>query len=82
MELKINNMTFTDSNIIDLLGSTSKVAKLCKVAPAAVTQWRTNGIPAGHLMFLAATLEKESCGLVSRKDLFPKSYQVIWPELQ
>jgi hypothetical protein len=26
-------------------------------------------------------LEQESKGLVSRKDLFPDSYQLIWPEL-
>jgi hypothetical protein len=27
-------------------------------------------------------LEQESKGLVSRKDLFPDSYQLIWPELR
>jgi hypothetical protein len=27
-------------------------------------------------------LEQESKGLVSRKDLFPESYQLIWPELR
>jgi hypothetical protein len=33
-------------------------------------------------MLLAAQLEKESHGLISRKDLFPVAYQWIWPELQ
>jgi hypothetical protein len=32
-------------------------------------------------MFLAARIEKESHGLVSRKDLFPNNYFLIWPEL-
>jgi hypothetical protein len=27
-------------------------------------------------------LEQESKGLVSRKDLFPESYHLIWPELR
>jgi len=31
---------------------------------------------------LAATLEKESHGLVSRKSLFPLTYKLIWPELE
>lgn len=75
------SLNFTDSMLIDLLGSTNKVAKLCNVAPPAVAQWRLRGIPYGQLIFLAATLEKESHGLITRKDLFPKNYDLIWPEL-
>jgi DNA-binding transcriptional regulator YdaS (Cro superfamily) len=74
-------LKLTDSAIIDLLGGTNKVAKLCKVAPTAVTQWRKNGIPADRFMFLGARIEQESHGLVSRKDLFPNNYFLIWPEL-
>jgi DNA-binding transcriptional regulator YdaS (Cro superfamily) len=33
-------------------------------------------------MLIAATIEKESHGLVTRKDLFPDTWQLIWPELQ
>ena len=75
-------MNFTDDQIISLLGGTKVVAKMCSVAPPAVTQWRTRGIPPGQLVFLAATLEKQSHGLVTRKDLFPKSWHFVWPELQ
>jgi hypothetical protein len=32
-------------------------------------------------LFLAARIEKESHGLVNRKDLFPKNFWLIWPEL-
>jgi hypothetical protein len=55
---------------------------MCSVAPPAVTQWRTRGIPHGQLLFLAATLEKQSYGLVTRKEMFPSSWHLIWPELQ
>jgi len=74
-------LNFTDSMLIDLLGGTNKVAKLCNVAPPAVAQWRLRGLPHGQLIFLAARLEKESHGLVTRKDLFPKSWHFVWPEL-
>jgi hypothetical protein len=33
------------------------------------------------MLFLAAQIEKQSHGLVTRKDLFPKSYNIVWPEL-
>jgi hypothetical protein len=32
-------------------------------------------------MFLAARIEKESHGLVTRKDLFPNNFWLIWPEM-
>jgi len=77
MKLKI-----TDSAIIDLLGGTTKVAKLTGVTPNAVSQWRKNNIPALQFAFLGATLEKESHGLITRKDIFPDSWHLIWPELK
>jgi len=76
MKLKLS-----DSSIIDLLGGTTKVAKMVGVTPNAVSMWRKNNIPHAQFVFLAATLEKESHGLITRKDLFPKSYHIIWPEL-
>ena len=82
MNKTVNNLTFSDSMLIDLLGGTGKVAKMCKVAPAAVAQWRLRGLPYGQLIFLAARLEQESHGLVTRKDLFPKTYALVWPELR
>ena len=72
----------TDAQLIDLLGKPAKVAKLCGVTVQAVCQWRNNNaIPAAPLMLIAATIEKESHGLVTRKDLFPNTWQIIWPEL-
>jgi DNA-binding transcriptional regulator YdaS (Cro superfamily) len=73
----------TDAQLIDLLGRPAKVAKLCGVTVQAVCQWRNNNaIPAAPLMLIAATIEKKSHGLVSRQDLFPKTWHIIWPELQ
>ena len=46
-------MKKTPSQIIDELGGTCAVARLCGgIKPPAVTQWRTNGIPQARLMYL------------------------------
>ena len=74
-------MNYTDKEIIEMLGGTSRVSRLCKVSPSAVSLWITRGIPALQMMYLGATLEKESHGLVTRKDLFPDTWQLVWPEL-
>lgn len=39
-------------NVIKRLGGGVKVAALCEVTPAAVSQWISNGIPPARLMFL------------------------------
>lgn len=42
-----------DSNkIIDELGGTSEVARICNVQPPSVSEWRKTGIPEARLMFL------------------------------
>jgi len=38
--------------IIDRLGGTGELAKLCRVSAQAVSQWRWKGIPPARLMFL------------------------------
>jgi DNA-binding transcriptional regulator YdaS (Cro superfamily) len=81
MQTTTNKHNWNDSILIDLLGGTNEVAKLCNVAPPAVAQWRHRGLPHGQLVFLAAKLEKDSHGLVTRKDLFPNTWWMIWPEL-
>lgn len=40
------------SKVIDELGGTAKVAALCEVSMAAVSQWREVGIPKSRLMYL------------------------------
>lgn len=40
--------------LIDQLGGTVAVARLCEVTSQAVTQWRRTGIPRARLMYLRA----------------------------
>jgi DNA-binding transcriptional regulator YdaS (Cro superfamily) len=71
----------TNSEIIDTLGGTTKVAKMCMVSPPAASMWRRTGIPPDRMIFLAAQLEKATNGQVTRKMLFPDTWQNIWIEL-
>jgi DNA-binding transcriptional regulator YdaS (Cro superfamily) len=68
--------------IIKLLGGCTRVSKMVGVSVPAVSMWQNGEIPHDKLVMLAATLEKESHGLVTRKSLFPTTYRLIWPELE
>jgi len=68
--------------LIKLLGGPTRISKLVGTSVAAVSMWQNGEIPYDKLVILAATLEKESHGLVTRKNLFPKNYKLIWPELE
>jgi hypothetical protein len=72
----------TATAMIRLLGGPTRVSKMVNVSVPAVSMWQNGNIPYDKLVILAATLEKESHGLISRKSLFPDTYQLIWPELQ
>lgn len=41
-----------DSEIIDALGGTAAVARLCDVKQPSVSDWRKTGIPRARRMFL------------------------------
>jgi hypothetical protein len=71
----------TSTAMIRLLGGPTRVSKMVNVSVPAVSMWQNGDIPYDKLVILAATLEKESHGLVSRKNLFPNNYKLIWPEL-
>lgn len=66
--------------VIDILGGTSEVARMCNVSRQAVSQWRTQGIPRGHLVVIASRLERATGFLVTRRALF-QDWAEIWPEL-
>jgi hypothetical protein len=68
--------------MIRLLGGPTRVSKMVNVSVPAVSMWQNGDIPYDKLVILAATLEKESHGLVTRKNLFPTNYRLIWPELE
>ncbi|SOD42405.1 carph-isopro domain-containing protein [Nitrosovibrio sp. Nv4] len=40
------------NEIIDALGGTNAVARLCNVKPPSVSGWREDGIPNARLMYL------------------------------
>ena len=42
----------SDSEIIDRLGGTAEVARLCRVRPPSVSEWRRFGIPDARRQFL------------------------------
>lgn len=41
-----------DSELIDRLGGTGEVARLCEVQPPSVSEWRYCGIPRARIKFL------------------------------
>jgi DNA-binding transcriptional regulator YdaS (Cro superfamily) len=72
----------TDSQIIDLLGGVTAVAKKLRISPPAVCGWRKYGMPTDKKMFLAAEIEKASNGELCRKKLFPMDWKIVWPEVK
>ncbi|MNL41006.1 hypothetical protein D3C87_1633910 [compost metagenome] len=43
----------TDSEIIDRLGGTTEVARICQIKPPSVSEWRATGIPSARRQYLA-----------------------------
>jgi DNA-binding transcriptional regulator YdaS (Cro superfamily) len=68
--------------IIRILGGPTRISKMVGVSVAAVSMWQNSNIPQDKLVIQAATLEKESHGLITRKTLFPHNHKLIWPELE
>ena len=68
--------------IIRLLGGPNRISKLVGTSVAAVSMWQNSNIPQDKLIMLAAMIEDKTMGAVTRKTLFPKTYKIIWPELE
>lgn len=49
---KICAMNTQANQIIDALGGTAEVARICQIKPPSVSEWRDNGIPQARIMFL------------------------------
>jgi len=45
--------SMTDSELIDALGGTAKLAEICDVTSQAVSQWRDDGIPDARRQLLS-----------------------------
>lgn len=42
----------TSGAIVDALGGTNAVAKICGIRPASVSEWRSGGMPRAWVLFL------------------------------
>lgn len=71
----------TDSEIIQLLGGVTAVARLLNIKPPSVHAWIEGGIPDGRLRDLAAQIEIKSGGRFSRREHWPDNFAFYWPEL-
>lgn len=68
------------SELIDALGGTTAVARLTRVRPPSVHEWRiSHRIPRDKLVLLVVPIEKLT--RYRRWDLFPLDWPRIWPEL-
>lgn len=82
MSLVAANLWFVQhAEIIKLLGGPTAVARLLGIKPPSVHRWTETGIPDLRLIELGAEIERRSCGRVTRRDLFPERFGLIWPEL-
>lgn len=76
-----NNAGMKDSEIIQLLGGVTAVARMLDIKPPSVHAWLADGIPEGRLRDLAAQIEIKSEGRFSRRARWPDKFAFYWPEL-
>ena len=74
-------MNMTDTEIINLLGGITSVARMLEIKPPSVHAWLEDGIPEGRLRELAGQIEIKSEGRFSRRERWPEKYAFYWPEL-
>ena len=62
-----------------IVGSQVALAALLGVTKAAVNQWKSDGrqVPPKHCLMI----ERGTSGQVTRQDLRPDDYWLIWPDL-
>jgi len=61
-------------------GNAAKLAREIGVHAPDVFGWASGSRPVPHKY--GAAIEKATDGKVTRKELYPNDWQVIWPELQ
>jgi hypothetical protein len=62
----------TLNELIDLLGGDAAVARICRIGPSAVSNWRLRGVPAARCIQLARAAERKGVA-ICLKDLPPVS---------
>lgn len=80
-DAKVASMTYqlAIQSACDILGSQSALAKALELAPALIHQWRAGirPVPVQHCV----AIERVTGGAVSRRELRPDDWHLIWPEL-
>lgn len=64
---------------ISAIGGVGKLAEAIGVGQSAVSNWRTRGTTPDAAYCVA--IERATSGAVSRRDLRPDDWHLIWPEL-
>lgn len=64
---------------VDCLGGVGKLAAAIGVSQAAVSNWRARGSSPDAIHCTA--IERATGGAVTRRDLRPDDWHLIWPEL-
>ena len=68
------------AQIIDALGGTSAVARMCKVSAASVSEWRWRGIPADKAPFIEAGSDgQHTCEAVCPGATWARIPDKRWP---
>jgi len=71
----------TSTEIIEVLGGVTSVARMLEIKPPSVHAWLESGIPEMRLQQLAAQIEAKSNGRFTRQQQWPDKYGFYWPEL-
>jgi len=66
-------------NYLTKIDTNAGLARKLGVAPSLVSQWRNGARPIPFER--CPQIESVTNGLVTRKDLCPKEWQTLWPEL-
>lgn len=64
----------------DIIGSQTALAAVLGVSKGAVSQWKDDNrrVPAAHCV----AIERQTHGAVTRRDLRPDDFHLIWPDLE
>jgi DNA-binding transcriptional regulator YdaS (Cro superfamily) len=55
----------------------AQISSALGVSTQAITNWKSVGVPAIHCL----TIERATNGVVTRQELRPDDYWLIWPDL-
>lgn len=60
------------SQVIDAIGGTAEVARLCEIKSPSVSDWRKEGIPPARMQYLRSARRKQLKGIDLKAATAPK----------